>query len=915
MKQTTAPEQYSNFNLILNIFKEVLIENNEAKLADKIPWINANVNNIDESVVTKFLHINSISFQLLNIYETIIAAKKRRNLQLNNPDDIKFGKWNHVFSEYRKKGYSEKTIVDRLKQVKFEPVLTAHPTESKRPVVLRLYREIYSLIEHLEYSEPNTTYNDELKTEIKQTLNKLYFIEEFNIEKPTVESELENIVSYFKDIFPKSIPVLDLKLKRAWDNAGFDPSYLNDVNNLPKITFGNWVGGDRDGHPFVTAETTKHTLRTFRLSGLKSVYDLLLNLADQLSIYTIGHDLQTDFFERFIQVNDEVGNSNNLESDQKFKCFIELLVKKLPFHSDNTGKFDLYKNDNTYKTAYTLNKDLELVKLALNKFGANSLANQEVNTVIRHIQIFGFYFARVDIRQNSEYHEHVFLNMIKSTAKLDYNNLKKNRQAFENFILDELDKNSQFIELFAKFDDKTTEIHNLYKVLKAYTDEYGFTGIGSIIISMTRNVFDLFTVILLLRESGLSIQTDDGFALPFSVVPLFETIDDLNNSYEILDAYLSHPVVKRNILLHQKTYKLDYPVQEVMVGYSDSNKDGGIISSAWNLYKAQKELIKLGQKHGVIIKFFHGKGGTISRGAGPTQYFLDSLPKGSLSGQIRSTEQGETIEKKFANKENTAFNLELFLAGSLLHSKLKGDYTVKDTDADLIQIFDFLSQESEKTFRRLIKNSDFIHFYNEATPIDAIELCKIGSRPARRTAQRTLADLRAIPWVFSWTQSRFFISGWYGVGSGLSKLKASRPKLYAKLKELVHTNSFVSYVLTNIDTSIATSNKDVLTMYSDLVTNTKTKENIQGLIVNEFDKTNKEMLDLLGLPLKDRRESFHNSLTLRNKALELLHIEQLKLLKKWRKTNESATAEERELMLKQLQLSINAISSALGATG
>lgn len=905
----------TNFNVILEIYKEVLIENDEKALAQYIPWINPVKKQVPTELLTRFFHINSISFQIFNIYETIVEAKKRRHEKIKDTDHIEFGKWKYILNEYKKNDFSEQGIVNRFKKVQVEPVLTAHPTEPKRPIVLKLYRQLYNLIEQFENSEYKTVYWDENKTAIKQILHKLYFVEEHNLEKPTVESELANIVSYFSDIFPKAIPVLDLKLKRAWRHMGFDRSYMNNVYNYPNIAFGNWVGGDRDGHPFVTHATTKKTLETFRLNALRSVYNLMINLADQLSIYTVDAKLKPEFAERYQQLVSESDNKINLNLNETFKNFVILLKHKLPFKEVHSGEYELYKTDTTYRTAFTLKKDLNLLKEALEEFGAQNIAYQEVNALIRHLLIFGFYMAKVDIRQNSEYHENVLFDMIKSVSKHEHDKMRNNRRAFENFIIEELNFNRPFLELFGKYDDKTKEIRSLYQVIKEYNTDFGYFGIGSFIVSMTRNEFDLYTVILLMREFGLTHKTKEGFAVPYSVVPLFETIDDLNNSYEILDTYLSHPVVKRNLKLNQKHYNLEEPVQEVMIGYSDSNKDGGIIASAWGLYKAQNKLVKLGEKHGVIIKFFHGKGGTISRGAGPTQYFIDSLPKGSLTGMIRSTEQGETIEKKFANKENTAHNLELLLAGTTLHSKLKNDFSVKEKEQGLESIFNFLAGESEKTFRKLIKNSSFIHFYNEATPIDAIEVCKIGSRPSRRTAQRTLADLRAIPWVFSWTQSRFFISGWYGVGSGLKKLKLIKPDEYAKLKKMIKTSSFVRYVFTNIDSSLATTNKEIINIYSDLVSNAGVKSKIQDLIVAELDKTNEELLALLGAPLKERRADFYNSLQMRNSALNILHKEQIKLIKKWREKSQTASEQEKTAMLKQLQLSINAISSALGATG
>lgn len=919
MMTKSTPEQqdgslFNNFTLLLGLLQDVLIENNENEIALLIPWVN-DIDHIKEPEhTTRFLHVYSICLQLLNIYETMLETKNRRNEKIGDAEHAKFGKWIYAFTEFKKQKHNEEWLVNRLKQIEVEPVLTAHPTETKRPVVLQQYRSLYYLMWQLDAAQPHTIHWDETRSAIKKILHKLLFIEELNVEKPTVESELENVMTYFSDIFPNALAVFDTKLRRAWVNAGLKQEYINNPDNFPRLSFGNWVGGDRDGHPFVTSETTHKALHLFRLRGLTTLYHLLEDLGNQLSVYTNETSLNSDFMKRFVELKEETRDRIVVDNAQLFKSYVNLVKQKLPLHETDPGEFELYQAEKTYRKSISVEADLKILKIAVEEFGAKTIARQEINPVIRHIKNFGFHLAKVDIRQNSDYHEQVLLDIIKSDSKERYNHFKTSRSAFENYIVKEMGSASPIFNPFGKFEDKTVELRKLYYVLKEFTEKYSYNGIGSVIISMTRNVFDMYTVILLMREAGLMYTTEKGSAVPFSIVPLFETIEDLENSYQILDTYLSNPVVKNSLAYRQKIHNLPQPVQEVMVGYSDSNKDGGIIASNWNLYKTQSLLTQLGKKHGVCIKFFHGKGGSISRGSGPTHYFLDALPKGSLSGLIRVTEQGETIEKKFANRENAAYNLELFAAGTFLHSHLEGDNPVKTDDKALFEIFDLVAKESEKTFRKLIGHSYFIHFYGQATPIDAIEMCKIGSRPSRRTQQRSLEDLRAIPWVFSWTQSRFLISGWYGVGSGLKKLKLLKPEAYKSLKVLVHTNSFVKYVFTNIDTSLASSNADIIKQYSSLTTDSRKGNDVRDIILKELELTQNQVSELIGKPLAERRERFYFSLAMRNQALNILHDEQVRLLKLWR-NSDGKTEKEKDILLKQLQLSINAISSGMGTTG
>jgi phosphoenolpyruvate carboxylase len=665
----------------------------------------------------------------------------------------------------------------------------------------------------------------------------------------------------------------------------------------------------------VTAETTKNTLLIFRLNAIKLLSQQLSSLSNKLSLYTDKVSLLPEFLSRIETLDHDANKMMVHYPNQLFKEFVELIKQKLPIKENETGKIALLESENSYKRSLPLENDLRLLKNALEHFGAKSIANYDVQKILRFIKVFGFHLAHIDIRQNSQYYENAMLDMIKSVSTDRFELYQKNRMAYEEFIQLEIKKSQPFLSLFGRYTaPETVEILKLYKNLKVYTDNYGTGAIGSVIVSMTRNAYDLFTLFIIMREAGLTQLTAHGMICPLHIVPLFETIDDLKNSYDILDTYFSTPAIKNSLEFIRKQNNWVKPVQEVMIGYSDSNKDGGIIASAWYLYKTQIELTKLGEKHNINIRFFHGKGGTISRGAGPIHYFLNGLPKGSVLGMIRTTEQGETIEKKYANKGNAAYNLELLMAGTVYQTILDAS-SGKNDEVKKNEIFSFLANESYKVFRRLTSNASFIQFYEEATPIDALEMCKIGSRPARRSGKRSLADLRAIPWVFSWTQSRMQISSWYGVGSTLSKLKLLYPDLYKDLKGMVKIDSFVRYLLTNIDSSLASTSEEMIELYSTLVEKDKVRNDIKELILSELQKTREAMADLLESPLSERRKQYYYSSIVRTDALTSLHKEQVRLLKIWREANKKGNKEASELLLQNLLISINAISSAMGITG
>ncbi len=910
--QEVLGKPYKDLEFLLECFSEVLVENNEPELALQLPWISDSEPEFTGKNLKEQLHLYSISFQLLNLCEVNGAVQNRRRKQEDFGYDSVNGLWGSVLKNLKRSGVDEDLILEQFRNVEAEPVLTAHPTEAKRPVVLGLYRQLYLLLVKLENSMYNSYERGEVKHDIKRILHKLWFIGEIFVEKPAIESELENALYYFYKVFPEVLPFLDFRLKQAWRESGFDPSKVQDTSNFPSLTFGNWVGGDRDGHPLVTARVTEHTLTAFRMHAFRLIISQLDDLAEKVSIYCERDDLIPEFEMRLAELEHEAGLD---EANEPFKHFAKLLKRKLPVEERSGGGISLRDASFSYRSSGELSDDLKLLKRALVQYGAWSIAGYDVQKVLRHLDIFGFHLARLDIRQNSQYYEEALLDIVQTSIPTDYARLSKDKNALRLFILDELSQNRPFItrpDLLES--EQAREAVDTFLTLARHIKNYSERALGNLIVSMTRNQWDLFTVYLFMREAGLSMHSAEGMVCPLPVVPLFETIEDLRKSPEILDAFLSHPVTKNSLEYLRVSRDRALPVQDVMIGYSDSNKDGGILASTWYLYDAQVKLSEVGRKHGVDIRFFHGKGGTISRGAGPTHWFLKSLPDSSQNGLIRITEQGETIERKYANKGNAAYNLELLLAGTTQRAVLTQNKP-QEIDARQSELFSYMAEESYRVFKELTGHPSFIRFYEQATPIDVIESSKIGSRPSRRRGKRTLEDLRAIPWVFSWTQSRMHISSWYGVGSTLAKMKKEHPDMYAYLKELEKGEDFVRYVLTNVDTSLAATDEEVMSMYAALVEDEKVKEDILTMLLDELALTRRMMLDLLGSSIADRRVSHHYSTRLRAEALLPLHREQVLLLGSWRKALKAGKSKQADDLLKNLLRSVNAIANAMGTTG
>ena len=515
----------------------------------------------------------------------------------------------------------------------------------------------------------------------------------------------------------------------------------------------------------------------------------------------------------------------------------------------------------------------------------------------RIVQSFGFHLAKLDIRQNSEYYEKAISQILQksSLANSDFENWDEDSRL--SFLNKEIDSPELLTNITISYGAEADNVLDYFRVLRDHNILYGSEGIGSLIVSMTRSLSDLLMVYLFMKETQL-LGTD------LIVAPLFETIEDLDNGAAILDDFLNHPLTR-------KRQKLLQDSQEVMVGYSDSNKDGGVLASKWNLYNAEKALSDVGRKHNIKVFFFHGRGGTISRGGGKYHRFIESKPAGSVNGKIKLTIQGESISQQFGNLLTGTYNLEMLASGVALHTlaptrSKENDYPKKTLE--------WLSAKSMQHYKNLISDSEFMQFYSQATPIDILEQSKIGSRPARRTGKRSLKDLRAIPWVFSWNLSRFTLTGWYGVGGALKELKEQDNDSYEELKKSISSWPFLRYLFIQTETNLLIANPEIMKMYAQLVTDEKIKSKFLNLILSDYEEGKMHIEYLLGDTVDIRRTGQLNALNIREKELKVLHKLQIDSIKKWRKLKESNDPEA-DNMLPELLHVINSLSGGLRNTG
>ncbi|SDW49299.1 Phosphoenolpyruvate carboxylase, type 1 [Lutibacter oricola] len=888
-----------DYKYLIELFKEMLISIGEQDLAEGLPIDNFSVKKTTNYSNEKFTQAIGMCFELLNLVEENAATQYRRKSETQFGIKSTKGSWGYTLDKWKTEGINECKIAEKLRTVKVSPVLTAHPTEAKRLTVIDIHRELYLLLVKKENPNWSTSEQSLLKEEITSLMERWWRTGEIYLEKPRLEDERNNLMHYFNNVFPEAVKLTDQRLKDAWKEMEFSPELLEWPEHFPLIQFGSWVGGDRDGHPFVTPEFTASTLRLHRKLVLEMIKKQLIDLAAKLSFSSYQNSISQVFLAE-LEVKAKLFGSKGKKAldrnpSEPLRQYINLLLVRL----NNTikGNFNLGEKG-YFKSSIDLAAELKELRLLLIDLGATQIAKQWLFPIERLVQCFGFYLTKLDIRQNSAYHEKAISQILTASGFTDCNYGSWDEEKRLAFLNEELKSKRPFLVAGVPCGVEADNVLGYLREIKTYVDLYGTEGIGSIIVSMTRSLSDLLVVFLLLREVGLQDSN-----LP--VVPLLETVDDLIAGPEILKGFLNHPIVKK-----QRENSESF-TQEVMLGYSDSNKDGGILTSRWSIYKAEENLTKAAKEFDVKLCFFHGRGGTISRGGGKIHRFLDSMPEGSMSGHIKMTVQGETIANLFANRLTATYNLEMFVAGTARQSMVE---EVEVKNEQRYQIMDQIVELTRDTYVSLLEHPNFIEFYTAVTPIDVLEQSKIGSRPVRRTGQRSLEDLRSIPWVFSWNQSRFNITGWFGTGTALVEFQKQHPKDFDQLKQLAKDWPFLKYSLIQIESNLLNSDSEIMNAFADFVKNLEVKKELMGLVLSDYENGLDEIAKIMGTSVELRRISKLDDNKLRNNSLKALHSIQIDYLTKWRALKE-LNSKESDNYLMELLLLVNALSGGLKGTG
>ena len=855
-------------------------------------------------LLLRALQAYGIWFQLLAIAEENATIRRRRQIERDGGPDALPGTFSHVIARAAAAGIESDAIQRLLDGTLVQPVLTAHPTEAKRVTVLEIHRRIYRLLVELESSRWTPRERDDLHIRLRDEIDLLWLTGEIRLEKPTVEQEVAWGLHFFDEtIFgriPELLDKLDAALARHYPDVRF--------RIPPFFRFGSWIGGDRDGNPFVTDAITRDALRASRLAVLRRYRSELDRLLRTLSVAAHGTAVPPVFLERLRAELEASGERAAFEArnpGEVFRQFLACMLRKL----DATLAASERQQPPAvgYVDPDQLVADLVALETGLAGARCGSLARSHVRPVRRQVEAFGFCAASLDIRQNAIVINRT-LQAIWRQRHPGQTTPSPDSDAWKSWLLAELaqplDAPFVFPDLPAEASDTLATFHLMREV------SADRSALGAFILSMTARAADVLGVYLLAKYAGLFADAEGVERCTLRIVPLFETIADLQRAPAILRELLAVPLVRRSLRAFGRT-------QEVMLGYSDSNKDGGFLAANWALFKAQIELARVGRSADIGIAYFHGRGGSVSRGGAPAGRAIEAQPHGSVQGRLRMTEQGEVVSAHYANRGSALAHMELLAASVLSHSLRSAPQESGETraaDPEFDEAMEALAGVAYYAYRRLADHPGLVAYYHAASPVAELTWLKLGSRPARRFGAKTLDDLRAIPWVFGWSQNRHLIPGWYGVGTALLRfLEIRGPSAQDLLRRMFRSSPIFRLIIDEVEKILPLVDMAVARRFAALVTDEHVRERIFAMVEAEYHRTIAMVLRITGEPeLLSRFPNHRGRIEGRLAMLNRAGTEQVELLRRVRARPASSTENEDFV---PLLLSINCVAAGLGWTG
>jgi len=809
-----------------------------------------------------------------------------------------------VLAKLAADGLGNEALADLIGHLHIQPVFTAHPSEVRRRSIITHLIRVRELLIQRRASGLTPAERDALDESMLRVIGVLWQTDEIPASRPTPEEEVSHGLFYLRSTVYPLLPLLYRELER--DVRAASPDGATDLGAF--LRFGSWIGGDRDGNPYVTHDVTRRVLLLQRDAVLGAYQDDLAELMDALSQSTRRVPVSSELIASIERDCTEMAAEGEA-ARQQFP--FEPYRQKLSLMRARLSHVAAAESDGNPQRSYAspsyLLDDLQLIRQALIEHGGRRQAETQVDDLERRVRAFGFHLAALDIRQISRVHEAAVAELLaRADIAHSYDTLVEADR--RDVLLRALATLEADTTLLDGYSEETQEALQLFHTIREMQAVLGPEACHTYIISDTEEVSDVLEVLLLARATGLvRLNAEGTLTGALRTVPLFERVESLHNAGRVVDELLHMPV-HRSLLVQWND------VQEVMVGYSDSNKDGGYVTASWELYRAKRQLAESCSRHGVGLMLFHGRGGAIGRGGGPTVGAIAAEPPQAIGGRFKVTEQGEVIHARYANPDIAHRHLEQ-LIGAVLSTSLTPEVEVVPA---WLAIMDEVSEQAHAAYRTLVAGAEgFLDYFLQSTPIGEISELRTSSRPARRAAGN-VETLRAIPWVFSWTQSRANIPGWYGVGTGLGleTFRNDDPDRLRELQSMYRGWPFFRSLLDNAQISLAIADMRIAALYADLVEDEQVRERILGMILAEYRRTQQGLLAVTGQPeLLSNVPVLRDSIALRNPYLDPLHAIQVRLLREMR----AAVSREGDSKVDELryavQHTISGIAAGLQSTG
>jgi phosphoenolpyruvate carboxylase len=882
---------------------------------DSAAEIAAKLNELVESLnltqIREVARAFTLYFQLINVAEDHHRARVlRARMRAEAPQPIGES-LRAAIADLWHSGVDEFQMQRLLDSLHIEPVFTAHPTEAKRRTLISKLKRIEQGLRQLDQQQLLPAEQTRIKQELLAEITILWLTAQSRVAKPSVTDEVKTGLYYFDStiwgVVPKIYREMEEALAEHYPGVTLPPRFL---------TFGSWIGGDRDGNPNVTAFVTAETLRLHRGLALSRHGETAGALTRTLSLSEQLHQPAPEMLALLKEEEAEFSGHVKFLAEQypeePYRLLAAALKADLNDANHDPVKSRLLENDNSpmaeLQTAADLLRPLRSMDVSLRGGRTDAIANADLKDALCQANVFGVNVARLDIRQFSDYHDAALAEIFAQLGiAADYSELPPNERAE---LLTQL--LAQEIPDFGKpsdYTEPTSELLQLFRVLSRAVELYGPEMIGPYIISMTTDVDDVLAVLLLAKWHGLCLRGDaNPRALP-AIAPLFETREDLVHAPHVMKRLFTHPSYRAHLAAQGME-------QVVMIGYSDSNKDAGYLTATWELYQAQDRLAQCCREHEVKLTLFHGRGGTIARGGGPANRAILAQPPGSVEGRIRITEQGEVINDYYFNPDIAERHLEQLISAVLIASS-PGHKRRAVPRAAWVSVMEELSATAFRAYREFIYETPAVlQYWQEATPINELSGVRIGSRPARRKGGNVLAGLRAIPWGFSWMQSRHNLPAWYGVGQAIAQFVGTGEAAETQLETLHEMHRrwpFFRTMIDNLQVALGKADMGIARLYANLVEDEAVRDEVFGAIETAFRDTVHWVTRIAGQRhILDNQPTLQRSIRLRNPYVDPLNFLQVRLLRQLRK----ATTPEEELLLQQaLYITINGIAAGLKNTG